>query len=261
MHLPDDAPSSDAAVDAPGDVDARLDEALEETFPASDPIAVSPEPDVPAAHAVLTVGHSTRSIAEFVVLLRAHGVDRLVDVRTVPRSRHNPQFNGDALAASLAAESIGYSHVAALGGLRSPRPGSINGGWRNRSFQGYADYMQTAPFADAVTALIALAEHERVAIMCAEAVPWRCHRSLIADALSIRGIPVEHILSATRTQPHTLTPFAQVQGMLITYPIDQLSLNISSPDVPAVSVAASPRRIPARKGTRTRKGGPKPARP
>jgi hypothetical protein len=230
MHLPDDAPSSDATVDAPRDLDARLDEALEETFPASDPIAVSPEPDAPAAHAVLTVGHSTRPIAEFVALLRAHGVDRLVDVRTVPRSRHNPQFNGDELAASLAAESIGYSHFAALGGLRSPRPGSINGGWRNRSFQGYADYMQTAPFADAVTALIALAEHERVAIMCAEAVPWRCHRSLIADALVARGVPACEIVSAKRLQPHRMTSFAVVDGERVTYPPDASSADRGEDD-------------------------------
>jgi hypothetical protein len=121
--------------------------------------------------------------------------------------------------------------------------------------------MQSADFDAELTNLLELAAQDRVALMCAEAVPWRCHRSLIADALSIRGIPVEHILSATRTQPHTLTPFAQVQGRRITYPIDQLSLNASSPDVPEVSVAASQRRTPARKKTRTRKEGPKPARP
>ena len=205
------------------EVDARLDEALEETFPASDPIAVSPELDAPGAHAVLTIGHSTRPIGEFVALLRAHGVTELVDVRTVPRSRHNPQFNGDALAASLAAAAIGYSHAAALGGLRSPRAGSVNGGWRNRSFQGYADYMQTAPFADAVTALVGLAERERVAIMCAEAVPWRCHRSLIADALLARGVAACEIVSAKRLQRHRLTPFAVVDGERVTYPPDASS--------------------------------------
>ncbi len=220
MNRSDDARSSaaDAPAQAPVDADERLDEAIEETFPASDPIAVSPERDDATAGAVLTVGHSTRPIADFVALLRAHGVTELVDVRTVPRSRHNPQFNGDALAASLAAESIGYSHVAALGGLRSPRAGSINGGWRNRSFQGYADYMQTEAFADAVMALIALAERERVAIMCAEAVPWRCHRSLIADALIARGVAACEIVSAKRLQPHRLTPFAVVDGARVTDP-------------------------------------------
>src|SRR6185295_8693889 len=167
---------------------------------------------------VLTVGHSTRPIDEFIALLHAHDVRQLVDVRTVPRSRHNPQFNGDALAASLAAESIGYAHAAALGGLRSPRAGSVNGGWRNRSFQGYADHMQTAQFADAVSALVALAARERVAIMCAEAVPWRCHRSLIADALVARGVPACEIVSAKRLQPHRLTPFAVVDGERVTYP-------------------------------------------
>jgi hypothetical protein len=220
MNRPDDAPSSaaDAPADAPVDADERLDEAIAETFPASDPIAVSPERDDAAARAVLTVGHSTRPIADFVALLRAHGVTRLVDVRTVPRSRHNPQFNGEALAASLAAESIGYSHVAALGGLRSPRAGSVNGGWRNRSFQGYADHMQTSEFADAVEALVALAARDRVAVMCAEAVPWRCHRSLIADALVARGVEAREIVSAKRLQPHRLTPFAVVDGERVTYP-------------------------------------------
>ena len=229
MNRADDA-SSNAAADVPDDVDARLDEALEETFPASDPIAVSPELDAPGAHAVLTVGHSTRPIGEFVALLRAHGVTELVDVRTMPRSRHNPQFNGDALAASLAAASIGYSHAAALGGLRSPRAGSVNGGWRNRSFQGYADYMQTAPFADAVAALIGLAERERVAIMCAEAVPWRCHRSLIADALLARGVAACEIVSAKRLQLHRMTPFAVVDGERVTYPPDASSADHAGHD-------------------------------
>ncbi len=225
MNRSDDAPSSaaDAPAGAPVDADERLDEAIEETFPASDPIAVSPERDDGARHAVLTVGHSTRPIADFVALLRAHGVTRLVDVRTVPRSRHNPQFNGDALAASLSASSIGYAHAAALGGLRSPRPQSVNGGWRNRSFQGYADHMQTAEFADAIAALIALAGRDRVAVMCAEAVPWRCHRSLIADALVVRGVAACEIVNARRLQPHRLTPFAVVDGERVTYPPDASS--------------------------------------
>jgi Domain of unknown function DUF488 len=232
MNRSDDARSSaaDAPAEAPVGADERLDEAIEETFPASDPIAVSPERDDAAARAVLTVGHSTRPIADFIALLRAHGVTQLVDVRTVPRSRHNPQFGGDALAASLAAESIGYSHVAALGGLRSPRAGSINGGWRNRSFQGYADYMQTEAFADAVMTLIALAERERVAIMCAEAVPWRCHRSLIADALVARGVAACEIVSAKRLQPHRMTPFAVVEGARVTYPPEPASADGTGDD-------------------------------
>ena len=210
---------------------------------------------------IFTVGHSTRSIEVFLDLLRAQGVKRVIDVRTIPRSRHNPQFNRETLPLALRQAGIGYTHLPELGGLRHARQDSPNMGWRNTSFRGYADYMQTPEFEVGLDTLMTAGERESIVVMCAEAVPWRCHRSLIADALSIHGIPVEHILSATRTQPHTLTPFAQVHGRRITYPIDQLSLNISSPDVPAVSVAVSPRRTPARKGTRTRKGGPKPARP
>jgi len=228
MNRSDDARSSaaDAPAEAPVGADERLDEAIEETFPASDPIAVSPERDDAAARAVLTVGHSTRPIADFIALLRAHGVTQLVDVRTVPRSRHNPQFGGDALATSLAAESIGYSHVAALGGLRSPRAGSINGGWRNRSFQGYADYMQTEAFADAVMTLIALAERERVAIMCAEAVPWRCHRNLVADELTRRGIEVIHIIGTGSVKLHAMNPMAQIEGDHLVYPGEQQRLHL-----------------------------------
>jgi uncharacterized protein (DUF488 family) len=210
---------------------------------------------------IFTVGHSTRSIEAFLDLLQAQGVKRVIDVRTIPRSRHNPQFNRETLPQMLRQAGIGYTHLPELGGLRHARQDSANMGWRNTSFRGYADYMQTPKFEVGLDTLMTAGEREPIVVMCAEAVPWRCHRSLIADALSIRGIPVEHILSATRTQPHTLTPFAQVQGRRITYPIDQLSLNASSPDVPEVSVAASQRRTPARKKTRTRKEGPKPARP
>lgn len=167
---------------------------------------------------VLTVGHSTRPIEEFVELLRAHGVKRVVDVRTVPRSRRNPQFDKDALPRSLRVAGIGYTHMGALGGLRKARPDSVNTGWRNASFRGYADYMQTPEFARALEELIALAREERVAVMCAEAVPWRCHRSLIADALLVRGIAAEDIASPTRRTPHKLTSFAKVSGTEITYP-------------------------------------------
>jgi len=167
---------------------------------------------------VLTVGHSTRPIEEFIHLLDAHGVKLLVDVRTVPRSRHNPQFNKDCLPRALKGAGIAYTHMPSLGGLRHPRKDSINLGWRNASFRGFADYMQTAEFRKAIDELIALAGKQRLAIMCAEAVPWRCHRSLIADALLVRGLRVEEISSLTRTQPHKLTPFAHVFGTEVTYP-------------------------------------------
>ena len=167
---------------------------------------------------VYTIGHSTRSAHAFVALLEAHAVTCLADVRTVARSRHNPQFNGDALAATLAAQGLGYERMPGLGGFRKTSPDSPNGGWRNLSFRGYADYMQTAAFAGNLDALIALAHDATVAIMCAEAVPWRCHRSLIADALVVRGIPVQEIVSETKTSQHRLTPFARVDGTTIRYP-------------------------------------------
>jgi len=153
-------------------------------------------------------------------MLVAHGVELLVDVRTVPRSRHNPQFNGDALPASLQAAGIGYLHMPELGGLRHARRDSVNTGWRNLSFRGFADYMQTPAFAAALEELTELSSSSRVALMCSEAVPWRCHRSLIADALSMRGLPVEHIMTAASRRPHALTPFAKVDGDKITYTSD-----------------------------------------
>jgi uncharacterized protein (DUF488 family) len=170
---------------------------------------------------VLTIGHSTRSIESFIEMLRAHGVKRVVDVRTIPRSRTNPQFNRGSLTASLAEAGIGYTHVAELGGLRHARKDSLSTGWRNTSFRGYADYMQTPEFEAAIESLIEAAKREQVTIMCAEAVPWRCHRSLIGDALKVRGIAVEDIMSATRTQPHELTPFAKVKGTQVTYPASE----------------------------------------
>ena len=173
--------------------------------------------NLPLIH-VLTIGHSTRSLEEFAGLLKSHSVARLVDVRKMPRSRHNPQFNADALAQSLESYGIGYTHFPGLGGMRSGKADSSNIGWRNASFRAYADYMQTAEFTDNLEKLIAIAKHEQVALMCAEAVPWRCHRSLIADALLVRNINVEEILSNTRCEPHQLTPFAQVDGTNITYP-------------------------------------------
>lgn len=164
----------------------------------------------------MTIGHSTHTLEEFVRMLQAHGVESLVDVRTVPRSRRNPQFNREALPEVL--PGIAYRHMPALGGLRRPRPDSMNTAWRNESFRGYADYMQSAQFATALDELMALGQASRTAIMCAESVPWRCHRSLIADALTARGVPVEHIMSASSRKPHALTPFAAIDGNRVTYP-------------------------------------------
>jgi uncharacterized protein (DUF488 family) len=169
---------------------------------------------------IWTIGHSTRPIGEFIELLKAHGIRQLVDVRTVPRSRHNPQFGQENLPGSLQAEGIAYRHFPALGGLRHARADSINTGWRNASFRGYADYMQTAQFEEAVGKLVEIAADAPTAIMCAEAVPWRCHRSMIGDALLVRGVTVLDIMSATNAKPHSLTPFAKVEGTAITYPGD-----------------------------------------
>jgi uncharacterized protein (DUF488 family) len=182
---------------------------------------LEPVKDVPPL-TVLTVGHSTRTIDEFLRLLKAHGATCVVDVRSVPRSRHNPQFNRDILPASLATARIAYTHLDGLGGLRRPRPDSINTGWRNASFRGYADYMQAREFEASLERLIEIARKDRVAIMCAEAVPWRCHRSLIADALVARGIPTEHILSETRRDSHTLRSFVKRSGVHITYPAEDV---------------------------------------
>ena len=168
--------------------------------------------------AVLTIGHSTRPIDEFLSILQAHGVEQLVDVRTIPKSRRVPQFNQEALAASLKSAKIRYIHLKALGGLRHPKKDSINLGWRNASFRGYADYMATAEFRDALNRLLDLARTKRTVIMCAEAVPWRCHRSLIGDALLACEFHVEDIFSATLRRPHEMTPFARVYGTDVTYP-------------------------------------------
>ena len=169
---------------------------------------------------VMTIGHSTHTLDEFILLLQAHEATCVVDVRTVPRSRHNPQFNKDSLPASLKKVGLGYIHVPGLGGLRRAKSDSNNMGWRNASFRGYADYMQTPEFAKSLEEVIHLVNQDRIVLMCAEAVPWRCHRSLIADALLVHGIRTEDIMSATRRQVHTLTPFAEVQGSAIIYPAD-----------------------------------------
>jgi uncharacterized protein (DUF488 family) len=169
---------------------------------------------------ILTIGHSTRPLDEFLGFLAAHGVECVIDVRTIPRSRRNPQFNSDALEDSLRNAHIGYVHKKQLGGLRHPKKDSINTGWRNDGFRGYADYMQAPEFDAALGELIEFTRTKRCAIMCAEAVPWRCHRSLISDALVIRKVAVEHIMSPTKREPHALTPFARVDRTRITYPSD-----------------------------------------
>lgn len=168
--------------------------------------------------AIFTVGHSTLSLQDFIALLDGYGVRRLVDVRTIPRSRHNPQFNADVLAQQLPAAGIDYRHMPALGGLRHSRKDSPNTGWRNQSFRGYADYMQTEQFTRALTELIEGSRAGRTAVMCAEALPWRCHRSLIADALYVHGIPAVEIMSETSWRIHRLTDFARADGTALTYP-------------------------------------------
>jgi len=172
----------------------------------------------PPQPTILTLGHSILPIEDFLALLRAHSIERLFDIRTIPRSRRNPQFNQDALQKSLQKAGIGYVHVPALGGLRHTTKDSTNTGWKNPSFRGYADYMQTPEFDAAIAALIQAAAEKPSAIMCAEAVPWKCHRSLVSDALTARKIPVEHIMSPTKRQPHSLTAFAKLRGTRVTYP-------------------------------------------
>ena len=167
---------------------------------------------------ILTVGHSTHPIADFLNLLAAHGVEQLVDVRTIPKSRRNPQFNSDELAKALRGQKIKYAHLPGLGGLRHPRKDSINTAWQNASFRGYADYMQTPEFERNLRELVGLAAASRTAIMCAEAVPWRCHRSLLGDALTALGIDVQHIMNKATLKPHAYTPFARIEGQKVTYP-------------------------------------------
>jgi uncharacterized protein (DUF488 family) len=173
---------------------------------------------------MLTIGHSTRTKDDFVNVLRAHEVNLLVDVRTLPKSRYNPQFNIEILPAALRDAGIEYRHIPELGGLRRARVDSINTGWKNASFRGYADYMQTPAFSAALAELVRITESRRAAVMCAEAMPWRCHRSMIADALTARGERVEHILSETKRSLHELTKFAVVEGTRVTYPSENLGL-------------------------------------
>jgi len=167
---------------------------------------------------IFTIGHSTHDMATFKTILRAYGINQLIDVRSIPRSRHNPQFNADTIAPTLRNAKIGYRSMKGLGGLRHARKDSVNTAWLNASFRGFADYMQTEAFKKNLEKLIQLSTKKHIAIMCGEAVPWRCHRSLIGDALLIRGIDVIDIYSATQSKPHTLTPWAKVHGLQITYP-------------------------------------------
>ncbi|MCE9526157.1 MAG: DUF488 domain-containing protein [Planctomycetales bacterium] len=173
---------------------------------------------------ILTIGHSNRPIEDFVELLTIHGIQLLADVRKMPGSRANPQFGGAALENSLRAVHIDYVHLPGLGGLRRGTKDSPNGGWRNASFRAFADYMLTPEFEASLAELIARAADSRTAIMCAEAVPWRCHRSLIADALVVRGITVEHIMTKARTDKHSLRDWAKVDGSRLTYPPEELPL-------------------------------------
>lgn len=168
---------------------------------------------------IYTLGHSTLSSGDFLELLRHYGIDCLVDVRTIPRSLHNPQFSKEKLSPFLRVRRIKYLHLKELGGLRRHVKGEeANAGWRNASFRGYADYMQTAEFSAGVAKLVQLAQAKTTAIMCSEAVPWRCHRSLIGDAMLVRGFEVIDIFSTRSAKPHTLTPMAKVDGTRITYP-------------------------------------------
>ncbi|MEO8325547.1 MAG: DUF488 domain-containing protein [Nitrospirota bacterium] len=178
----------------------------------------SHEPETSMPSVLWTIGHSTRPIEEFIRLLQTHGIQLLIDVRTIPFSRRNPQFHQEALAQSLHEAGLQYGHMPALGGRRKSRPDSVNVAWRNQGFRGYADYMQTQEFWDALEVLVDIGQQSSSAVMCAEAVPWRCHRSLIADALVIRGWTVQHIISANSLKTHILTPFAKPDAGRLTYP-------------------------------------------
>ncbi len=167
---------------------------------------------------VYTIGHSTHPIDEFIQILKSFGIQQLFDVRTIPRSRHNPQFNMEELRRVLPQQGVDYIHIAGLGGLRKTVKDSVNTAWKNASFRGFADYMQTPEFTVALDDFITQAQRGGSVIMCAEAVPWRCHRTLIGDALLTRGFRVMDIFSAASAKPQTLTPWALVKGTLVTYP-------------------------------------------
>ena len=168
---------------------------------------------------IYTIGHSTHTLEEFVEMLKAYNITFLVDVRTVPRSRHNPQFNKENLPATLKPYNIKYLPMPDIGGLRHPKKDSVNMAWENSSFRGYADYMQTKEFTENLLKLVVMAKENCLAIMCAEALPWRCHRNLISDALVVRHVKVLHIISKDNTISHQLNEMAHVEGTKITYPL------------------------------------------
>jgi uncharacterized protein (DUF488 family) len=170
-----------------------------------------------------TVGHSNRSLDDFLALLARYGIEQLVDIRTLPGSRKYPHFDQEALSVSLQEAGIAYHHLIGLGGRRRPARDSINTGWRHPAFRGYADYMQSEAFQEAIDMLANLARSQSTAIMCSEAVPWRCHRSMVGDAMLIQGFTVLDIISPTSARPHKLTPWAQVEGWQITYPASEIS--------------------------------------
>lgn len=170
---------------------------------------------------VYTIGHSTRPIDEFIQLIKTYGIEMVVDVRTIAGSHYNPQYNEELLNNSLSKHNITYMRMKELGGLRHTTKMSINNAWKNSSFRGYADYMQTPEFAKNIKQLIKLAKEKQIVIMCAETVPWRCHRSLIGDALIIRDIGVTDIISEKSIMLHKVTPFARVKGHTITYPVKE----------------------------------------
>ncbi|MEN6420325.1 MAG: DUF488 domain-containing protein [Smithella sp.] len=169
---------------------------------------------------VYTIGHSTRSIGEFIKILQSYKIEAIVDVRSIAASRHNPQYNEEDLCKSLGRQGIGYIHCKGLGGLRHTTKASINTAWENASFRGYADYMQTSQFEKSLDWLIEAIKDKLTTIMCAEALPWRCHRSLIGDALLILNIMVIDIMNEKTSKPHLLTPFAKIEGNRIIYPKD-----------------------------------------
>jgi uncharacterized protein (DUF488 family) len=170
---------------------------------------------------IYSVGHSTRTIEDFIALMKTYEIETVIDVRKIAKSRHNPQYDEDALSKSLSEHNISYKRLEGLGGLRHTTKESINTAWENLSFRGYADYMQTPEFAHSIKQLINIAAEKQTVIMCAEAVPWRCHRSLIGDALVIRNIDVEDIIGEKNCKPHKLTSFAKVNGNTITYPASE----------------------------------------
>jgi len=176
------------------------------------------ESNISGNRVIFTIGHGTRTLEAFIRVLRSFDVNLVADVRTIPRSRHNPQYNMDTLPGSLAESGIDYFHASALGGLRKVRRDSPNTGWRNASFRGFADYMQTPQFEAGLSDLLARTGDWRTVLMCAETLPWRCHRSLIADALLLKGITALHIFAKGSAKPHTMTSWAKVEGGRITYP-------------------------------------------